>query len=114
MSITPPPSGSLFAAPAEPIARARRTDPETSRDAAKKHNATGKAHAHMDKVIAAVAAHPRKTSAELAELIDGLDLAEVRRRLSDAKRKRRVFVVGARACSVTGTRQSVFSVEDPE
>lgn len=64
---------------------ARRSDPVTSHLAAGDHASTGKRAGHMAAVIAAVRAHPGKTSAELAPLCR-LERHEAARRTADAER----------------------------
>lgn len=109
-----PSAGPLFAQ-IEPtperraIARSHKADPDTSHTAAKRHNTTGAARTNLAAVVRAVVEHPDCTSGELAELLPGLDLAEVRRRLVDAKRFRQAVVSGSRPCSVCGTRQSTWA-----
>jgi len=71
---------SLFDTPA----RARRTDPTPSHEAAREMTTSGAASAHRMLVWTAVNEHPGLTSHELAELPGmELDSVEINRRLSD-------------------------------
>lgn len=63
-------------------APSRRTDPATSREAGRKHGASGTCARHKASVYSAVCDHPGLTSLELAPLC-GLDRWETARRLSD-------------------------------
>lgn len=86
-------------------------DPESSRIAAKQHNASGKLGAHTLIVLALVKHHPGLTANELWEECDQFDCAElkepqeVRRRLSGAYHNvpRLVEQGPRRTCSVKGT-----------
>jgi CRP-like cAMP-binding protein len=60
----------------------RRYDPETSHQAAREITASGLRATQARKVLAAVAAHPGRTSAELAELA-GLSRYTTARRLPE-------------------------------
>lgn len=100
------PAPTLFA----PVARSHRADPETSKDAARHMNRSGKAKSHESIVVAAVKKYPDATSGELARRIDVLDLAEVRRRLTDAERRGLVEKTGRRRCGELGSNQSTWGV----
>lgn len=52
--------------PPDPYRRARRSDPETSHEAARQVEATGMAQAQAHRVFDAVVRWPERTSAELA------------------------------------------------
>lgn len=106
MTIHPRPTG-LFAP--DDIARSHAADPKTSIRAAAKMNRSGRAAANLARVIEAVRTHPGKTSGELAELIEGLDLTEVRRRLTDAAKRGDIARGAARKCGVCGTEQGTYS-----
>ena len=110
MSIHPRPTDSLFA---EPIARSHATDPDTSVKAAASMNRSGNARANLERVVQAVETNPGKTSGELEQIVPGLDLTEVRRRLTAAARPNRSGVVrivrsAARKCRVLLTSQSTW------
>lgn len=92
-----PPAGPLW----------HSTDPEPSREAAIKHATT--AQTHMKLVVDKVRNYPGRTAGELSGLLD-MELIEVRRRLSDAKRLGLVVNSGARECRVLGNRASVWEV----
>lgn len=98
---------------AEQIARSHRNDPSPSIQAAAKMNREGRAKRNRDRVVEAVAENPGSTSGELERAIPDLDLAEVRRRLSDASRPDRSGIVRivrgvARKCRVLMTSQSTW------
>lgn len=84
-----------------------KSDPETSKEAAAKHRE--QAQTNLKLVVEKVRAYPGRTSGELAGLL-GMDLAEVRRRLSDAKAATLVTNGSARPCRVLGNRASVWEV----
>jgi len=114
MSIMPTPSGMLWsdrqAEPKpQPIARSRGGDPDTSHQAARHANRTGTAATQLAAVVRAVTEHPGRTSGELDNLLPGMDLQAVRRRLVDAKRFRHVLAGQARQCRVLGSRQTTWN-----
>ena len=63
---------------------ARRSDPDTSHEAAEHVTRSGARQRHIEIVIAAVRAHPGLTSLELADVC-GLERHEVARRTADAE-----------------------------
>lgn len=69
-----------------PPARARHTDPSTSRQAAARANVSGLAGQQREKVFAMVCATPGLTSAELAER-HGADRAILARRLPELRER---------------------------
>lgn len=69
-----------------PPARARRTDPTTSRQAAARANVSGIASVQREKVFAMVCATPGLTSAELAERHTA-DRTMVARRLPELRER---------------------------
>ncbi len=73
--------------------RARRTDPQTSHDAAKA--AERFATTHMGRILAALKAHGPSTPAELADHT-GLTVVQVCRRLPEAEAMRKAFPLGQR------------------
>ena len=68
-----------------PVARARRSDPESSKAAAAEMNASGAARVQRERVIDLVFRYPGKTSRELAKLDGELDRHAVARRLPEAE-----------------------------
>lgn len=66
----------------KPQAAARRTDPETSHEAARDVEACGSAAAHRAIIAKAVREHPGHTSDELPDLC-GLDFAQVHKRMKE-------------------------------
>lgn len=80
-------------------------DPCTSTDAAAAHRE--QAETNMRRVCDAVVRFPSRTAGELAGLLD-MELIEVRRRLSDAKKMGLVINGEARPCRVRGNRASVW------
>lgn len=67
-------------------ARARRTDHDSSHAAADRAERSGAIEAQMNRVLAAVRAHPGSTSAQLSALA-GIDRHTVARRLPDLERR---------------------------
>lgn len=83
-------------------AAARRTDPESSHEAADRMN-QGAAQRNVEIVTDAVWKWPGRTSRELSELIGDLDRWEVARRLPNAETRGNVKRGEKRKCSVAGT-----------
>lgn len=79
----------------------RRSDPDTSHEAARRVTRSGTRADHLSRVVAAVKAHAGKTSAELA-LLTGLERHEAARRTSDGEREGLLRKGPARKCSVSG------------
>lgn len=84
--------------PSEPMARARSTDPQTSREAAE--SVAPFLSDQLADVLAAVAAWPGRTSRELAEHLRDLDRYQVARRTSDLEHRGYVRKGHARPCRV--------------
>lgn len=105
MTITPNPTG-LFAI--EPKARA--TDPQTSKDAAKAAEPVATGQARM--VLAAIIAHPGRTASELAALIDGMDRHQIGRRTSDLKGKGLIEVGEPRAADGKRTKETTWYAKE--
>jgi hypothetical protein len=87
-------------------ARARSTDPESSHEAARVMNESGKARAHREMAIDMVWKYPGNTSRELAGLPDcpgELDRYELARRLPEAECEGQVKKGPKRKCKVAGT-----------
>ena len=79
---------------------ARRTDPETSHEAAEIHTRSGKRAHQQHQTVAAVRAFPGKTSFELA-MATGLDRFMLPRRLSECETAGLVKRGVAVECTVT-------------
>lgn len=90
---TLPNYGPLFGSPAPPAARpapspdrlARRTDPDTSRQAIRQLERSGRRRTQDQLVLGAVRDRPDRTAAELAEVIGTLDHVQTQRCLSRLK-----------------------------
>lgn len=82
---------------------ARATDPETSHLAAEEVTASGVRQQQIGMAIAAVRAHPDRTSMELAQAT-GHDRYMLARRLPDAVTAGAVRKGGARTCTVSGRK----------
>lgn len=80
---------------------ARRTDPDTSQQAAEHVTAIGSRADHLARIVAAVKARPGRTSAELAEDA-GLERHEAARRTADAANTGHIVRGPSRTCSVGG------------
>lgn len=83
-------------------ARAREMDEDTSHEAAKWMNRSGKAVRHYERVLSALHASPNSTAGEVGELT-GLGHVEAQRRLSDLLKARCVMKGAKRLCSVNQT-----------
>lgn len=81
------------------------TDPSTSHEAESRH--APKRRTNLRVVVQAVANKPGRTAAEIA-YSTGMDVVEVRRRLSDAQNQYRVRRGVPRICHVAGNRQSTW------
>lgn len=77
--------------------RSRRTDHDSSREAARKHAPRAKSNRAI--VLAGVKEYPGKTSKELAPLI-GLDRWETHRRLSDLEQDNEAVGVREPKCEI--------------
>lgn len=93
--------------------RARATDPASSHAAAAEIEASGAAAAHRAIILAAVRAHPGRTSLELAG-ITGLDRHAISRRLSELRDDGLIEQGTMRACSVNGHQMLVWNPAVPE
>ena len=82
-------------------------DPETSREAIENLESSGIRATHAEMVLQAVREHPGRTGSEIAKAL-GLELYQVRRRLSDLKAAGRVQHGEIRACEVNGTRMATW------
>lgn len=100
-------------------ARARRTDPATSHEAAAKVTRSGKAAAHRQIVLDALRSHPRTTYRELAEVC-GLEHHEVMKRLNDLRHNGDAVnpkdgdELIRRACRVTGNSMTIWEAVNQE
>ena len=81
---------------------ARRSDPGTSHDAAEAMTASGRREGQQLEILALVRRHPKKTSAELADLSPTLDRYQVARRLPELEHGGLVVKRNSRKCSITG------------
>jgi len=83
------------------MARARNTDPFTSRDAAREAEASGRAGAQRSLCLDEVLKNPGRTAAEIA-VAAGLERHAPSRRLPELREAGLVVNGRARVCSVTG------------
>lgn len=90
---------SLFDDPPKVVARARKSDPETSHLAAAEVENNGTASAHRSIIVDYLKQHPGKTNAEIAEG-SGLDYARVHKRMSELEREGQIIRGAQRKCSV--------------
>lgn len=86
---------------------ARSTDPATSHLAADTITASGQRHAQLVQTIQAVEQHPGLTSYELS-VRTGLDRYMLARRLPEAVTAGRVVKGGARECTVTRHKATLW------
>lgn len=103
--------------PPDPYKRVRRTDPETSHEAARHVEQSGQAAAHAALVLNAVRTWPGRTSAELAENIrvawkvDWPNVRhEVARRLPELVSAGHVRRSTPRKCEATGRRSMTWEI----
>lgn len=82
---------------------ARASDPETSHLAAEEVTASGVRQQQIGLAIAAVRAHPDRTSMELS-VVTGHDRYMLARRLPDAETAQAVRKGPARTCTVSGRK----------
>jgi CRP-like cAMP-binding protein len=82
-------------------AASRKTNPATSRTAARRHEAKGKAASNRHACLEALCAASGSTAAEIAQLA-GLERHEASRRLPELRRAGLVKNGPARVCRVTG------------
>lgn len=80
---------------------ARRDDPSSSHQAARRMVTSGARDSHMLCVVAAIRRAPGHTSAELAKLT-GMERHEVARRTADAEHDGLAYKGGQRTCDVSG------------
>jgi hypothetical protein len=83
----------------EKIARSHHGDPVSSTAAADRMNGSRRAQANLERVVVAVWANPGKTSGELVACVPGLDVHEIRRRLTDAVQRQRIVRGLYRKCT---------------
>lgn len=91
-------------------AKARRTDPQSSHDAARNVESSGKATKHRDMIIAALKEHGPGTAHEIAKDA-GLNNVEVSRKMSELERES--FVVRDHTlaiCSITGKKLTQWMI----
>ena len=95
-----------------------RVDPETSREAERKHTASGQRRGNAEMVCRLVRRLPDSTAVELWEGCNELEqkalveMQEIRRRLVDLESMGRVFKSGCRECRVKGSKQTTWSVKE--
>lgn len=97
------------------LPRSRRSDPSTSKEAARKVQASGTVEAHRERILAAMRKIGPATAAELAVQLtpctDGLkaiDQVEVSRRLPEMERDGLVVRNGRRKCRVKGSSMTIW------
>lgn len=89
------------------LPNARRTDPHTSREAARGHRNRGTKQAHRERVWTALVARPGGTAGEYGERT-GLGHVEAQRRLSDLERAGYAEKGAARTCETKGSRMKTW------
>lgn len=95
----------------EAMARSRHSDPETSKLAARHHEASGVAHERRLAIRRALEAASRPlTPAEIAERA-GLDYVECQRRMSEVRRLGWIAEAGRTRCPLRGTMTRQWSAE---
>jgi len=94
------------------MAKARRTDPSTSHDAARKVERAGKAENNRTKCFEALLRLGGQTSAEVA-VMAGLDRHEAARRLPELRDANQVRNGDKRRCSITNNMALTWWVVTP-
>lgn len=79
---------------------ARRTDPITSKIAAKQMVESGKADSQRDRLLAILKANPEKTARELSD-ISGMDYFQIQRRIGELEKLNLAARVRTRSCTIT-------------
>lgn len=97
--------------PRGPQATARRTDADTSHEAAAAMNASGKAQAHAEMVLAQVRFQPGSTAAEIGAATN-LGHHEAARRLADLWNASKVVKGEPRICRINATRMTTWRVSN--
>ena len=101
------PPSTVGAALPSPISR--RSDPETSKEAAREMNESGRREGQALAVLALVRRWPRSTAPELASFSNGsLDRYQVSRRLADLEHVGKVIKRNSRKCSIRGTEMHTW------
>ncbi len=95
------------------MARARRTDPLTSHQAAEEAEASGRAHAQRQLCLAEVLKNPGKTAAEIA-VATGLERHAPSRRLPELREAGLVTNGRSRICAVTGRLSITWFTAQPQ
>lgn len=87
---------------AMPNLNARNTDPETSHEAARSIQASGRQETNIAKVVEIVSHNEGLTAGEICALLNDptMDYHETVRRLSDAKNRRILYSASPRLCTV--------------
>ena len=86
---------------------ARRTDPESSFEAAQDFVTSGSREVHEKRILTALQAHPWSTGRELTRWT-GLSNVQILRRMADLEREGKVTRGDLRPCRVTGRRMTVW------
>lgn len=109
----------LFADPAPVVvARARKSDPETSKLAAEDIESSGKAESHRQMILDAITLHelkyPHGVGLTFHEIADATELDDhaVMKRLNDLAKAGRIMKAAARACRIKGTSCSTWILSD--
>lgn len=90
------------------VARARKSDPETSHLAAAEVENNGTAHDHRNIIAAYLRKHPGQTNAEIAEG-SGLDYAQVHKRMKELEAMNLVIRGGKRYCTTEGRTGRMYT-----
>ena len=84
-------------------------DPPPSAQAERRITASGKRQKHCMRVLSAVQRYPRMTAVELAPWV-GMEMHEVRRRLSDLHSAGAIHIYDRRLCREAGTLMSTWEI----
>lgn len=85
------------------VASSRANDPPTSREAAQRHEASGRASCNRERLLAEVCRGPGRTAGELVRFLQGIDHVEACRRLPELEAAGLVEPRGKRKCNERGS-----------
>jgi len=95
------------------VSNARRNDPDTSKEAGEKVEASGKAERQRREILAGVTRHPGRTTDELAKLL-GMDRYDAARRAPEVKRAGLIRYGEKRRSEVSGNNAVTLWLTETE
>ena len=94
--------------PPPPVDNARRSDPSSSHDAARRVNTRGYRARNKAIVLDLVKRYPDRTAVELAELTEDVDRIEISRRLPDLRKEKLITNPYSRKCRIKDTNMQTW------